>query len=167
MRGTYKSYAGYLPLVLSIVVRIFVSSVGHSYPYPGRLEVLYKIHTCVRNFWKFCTPVVTIPAERAIQHDFYPRRTSGIYLRLWESTRFFFLFCKASILLPGPCVTPVRLWHVAQYPWYERKRFLQYPVSPGFAHAQSEECILHFDVMFRQPHKPNNECRYVSFNNSS
>ena len=51
--------------------RTSVSSVGHSYPYPELLEVLYDIYTRTRNFWKCCTPVRTIPGVR-VQH-FYTR----------------------------------------------------------------------------------------------
>ena len=51
--------------------RTFVSSVGQLYPYPELLEDLYDIHTRTRNFWKFCTPVPTIPGVR-VQH-FYTR----------------------------------------------------------------------------------------------
>ena len=41
--------------------RTSVSSVGHSYPYPELLEILYDIHTCTRNFWKFCMPAPQYP----------------------------------------------------------------------------------------------------------
>ena len=40
VQGTHKPYPGYFPN------RTSVSSVGHSYPYPLFLEVLYNIHTC-------------------------------------------------------------------------------------------------------------------------
>ena len=43
-----------------ILQRSYVKSVGHSYPYPELLEVLYDIPTHTRNFWKFYTPVPTI-----------------------------------------------------------------------------------------------------------
>ena len=41
-----------------------VSSVGHSYPYPELLWVLYHIHTRTRNFREFCTPRTTITGLR-------------------------------------------------------------------------------------------------------
>ena len=47
----------------------YARSVGHSYPCPELLEVLYDIHTRTRNFWKFCTPVSQIPGVRV--HHFY------------------------------------------------------------------------------------------------
>ena len=60
------AYPGYITLQ-----RTSVSFVGYSYPYPELLEVLYDIYTRTRNFWKFCTPVRTIPGVR-VQH-FYTR----------------------------------------------------------------------------------------------
>ena len=93
--------------------RTSVSSVGHSYPYPELLEVLYDIHTCTRNFWKFCTPVATIPGVR-VQHVLYPLGTSVSSVRLCPNTRNFWKFCKILIPLPGNSATPVRLWHTTR-----------------------------------------------------
>ena len=104
--------------------RTSVSSVGHSYPYPELVEILYGIHTCTRNFWKFCTPVATIPGVR-LQHVLYPLGTSVSSVRLCHNTRNFWKFCKTSVPVPGTSgssvrssypyptfsVTPVRLWH--------------------------------------------------------
>ena len=53
--------------------RTSVCSVGHSYPCPELLEVLYDIHARTRNFCKFCTPVATIPGVR-VQYVFVPAR---------------------------------------------------------------------------------------------
>ena len=72
------------------------SSVRHSYLYP-------------EHFWKFCTPVATIPGVR-VQHVFYPLGTSVTSVRLRQNTRNFWKFCKIVIPLPEKSVTPVRLW---------------------------------------------------------
>ena len=71
-------YVGYSQTVSGVfnsgitLQRTPVSSVGHSYPYPELLEVLYDIYTRTRNFRKFCTPVRTIPRV-GVQH-FIPAR---------------------------------------------------------------------------------------------
>ena len=46
-----------------------VSSVGHSYPYPELLDVLYDSYTHTRNFCEFCTPVPQIPGVRVYHFD--------------------------------------------------------------------------------------------------
>ena len=107
--------------------RTSVSSVGHSYPYPGLLEVMYDIHTCTRNFWKFCTPVATIPGV-PVQHVLYPLGTSVSSVRLCHNTRNFWKFCKTSVPVPGTSGSYVRSSYpypvcdsckaVAQYPGY-------------------------------------------------
>ena len=66
-------YVGYSQTVSGVYTpgitlqRTPVSSVGHSYPYPELLEVLYDIYTRTRNFGKLSTPVRTIPRV-GVQH---------------------------------------------------------------------------------------------------
>ena len=71
-RSCSVGYAQTMPGVFTpgiTLQRTSVSSVGHSYPYPELLKVLYDSHTRTRNFWKFCTPVPTIPGVRV--YHFY------------------------------------------------------------------------------------------------
>ena len=121
-----------------------VTSVGHSYPYPELLEVLYDLHTCTRNFWNFCFPVATMPGER-VQHVLYPLGTSVSSVRLCHNIRNFWEFCKTSrncwkfceILtpLPGNSVTPVRLWHNTRGTGIPS---LQYPRSSVYCGIDSD-----------------------------
>ena len=69
--------------------RTSVSSVGHSYPYPELLGVLYDIHTRTRKFWKFCTTFIPVPG------------TSGNYVRPWPQYPGYgySMFCNRSELL--------------------------------------------------------------------
>ena len=89
-------YPGYLQ-------RTSVSSVGHSYPYPELLEVLYDIHTRNRKFWKFCTPVPQIPGVRVYHFhnicEFIATipGTSVSSVSLPYRTRNFCKFCKIPI----------------------------------------------------------------------
>ena len=72
--GRFVGYSQTVPRVFTpgiTLLRTSVSSVGHSYPYPELLEILQDIHTRNRNFWKFCTPVLTIPGVRV--HHLYTR----------------------------------------------------------------------------------------------
>ena len=66
-------------------LRTTLSYVGHSYPYPEFLEVLYDIHTCPRNFWNFCSIDATVPGVR-VQHVLYPLETSVSSVRLCHNT---------------------------------------------------------------------------------
>ena len=104
--------------------RTSLSSVGHSYAYPELLEVLYDIHTCTRNFWKFCTPVATIHGVR-VQHVLYPLGTFLSSLRLCHNTRNVWKFCKTFcttfIPVPGTSGSSVRPW--PQYPRYGYSMF--------------------------------------------
>ena len=71
-RSCSVGYAQTIPEVFTpgiTLQRTSVSFVGHPYPYPELLEVLYDIHTRTRNFWKFCTPVPQIPGVRV--YHFY------------------------------------------------------------------------------------------------
>ena len=83
-----------------------MTSVGHSYPYPELLEVLYAGATktrgtgtaCLylpRNFWKFCTPVPQYPELLQVLQDFHTRT--------WN----FWMFCASLAIIPG-----VRVQHV-------------------------------------------------------
>ena len=70
LKGTQKA----IPAVFSSGItlqRTSVTSVGHFNPYPELLEDLYDVHTRIRNFWKFWTPVRTIPGVRVLR--FYTR----------------------------------------------------------------------------------------------
>ena len=91
-----------------------ISSVGHSYPYPELLEVLCDVHTYTRNFWKFCTPVATIPGVR-VQYVLYPLITFVSSVRLCHSTRNFWKFCKTSVPVSGTSGSSVR----SSYPYPE------------------------------------------------
>ena len=101
-------YPGYYP------TKNFVSSVGHSYPYLEILEFLYDIHTCTRNFWKFCTLVATKPGVR-VQHGLYPLGTSVSSVRLCHNIRNFCKFRRTSVTVPGTSVSSVR----SSYPYPE------------------------------------------------
>ena len=115
-RGIYPGYLNLTRVFTPVITlqRTSVGSVGHPYPYPELLEVLYGIHTCTRNFWKFCTPVATIPGVR-VQNVLYPLGTSVSSVRLCHNTRNFWNFCKTSVRVPGTSVSSVR----SSYPYPE------------------------------------------------
>ena len=94
--------------------RTSLSSVGHSYPYPELLEVLYDTETLTPNFWEFCTPVATIRGVR-VQHVLYPLGTSVSYVRLCPNTRNFWKSCKACVPVPGTSGSSER----SSYPYSE------------------------------------------------
>ena len=106
--------------------RTSLSSVGHSYPYPELLEVLYDIHTCTRNFWKFCTPVATIPGVR-IQHVLYPLGISVNSVRLCHNTRKLWKFCKTSVSVPGTSGSSVRSSYITRKLCDSCKAVAHYP----------------------------------------
>ena len=84
------------------------TSAGHSHPYPSLLEVLYDIHTCSRNLWKFCTPLVTIPGVR-VQHVLYPLgKFMSPVRQCHNNTQIFWKFCKTSVPVPGTSGSSVR-----------------------------------------------------------
>ena len=81
--------------------RTSVSSVGHSYPYPELLEVVYDIHTRTRNFWKFGTPVPQIRGVRV--YNIFLTYVSSV--RPCHNTRNFCEICNTSV--PYPELLPV------------------------------------------------------------
>ena len=91
-----------------------VSYVAHPYPYPEHLEVLYDIHTCTRNFCKFCTPAATIPGVR-VHHVLYPLGTSMSSVWLCHNTWNIWKFCNTSIPVPETSGSSVR----SPYPYPE------------------------------------------------
>ena len=111
--ATWLCSVGYVQTVPEIFTpgitlqRTSVSSLGHSYPYPEILNIMYGIHTCTRNFWKFCTPVAKIPGIR-VPHVLYPLGTSVSSVRLCHNTRKLWKFCKTSIPVPRTAGSSLR-----------------------------------------------------------
>ena len=91
-----------MPGVFTAGITLQITSVicvGHSYPYPELLEVLYagakkgpgygySMLLPARNFWKLCTPVPEYPELLEVLQDFHTR------------TRNFWKFCTTFIPVP-------------------------------------------------------------------
>ena len=107
---------------------------------------MYNIHTCTRNFCKFCTIFMSVPATsvRSIRpyHSargtgkafLYLRGTSVSYLRPCHNTRNFWKFCRTFIPVPGTSVSSV---HRATIPWVRVQHFV-YP--PGTSVRSVRPC---------------------------
>ena len=107
--GTHKTIPGVITPGISLQ-RTSVTCVGHSYPYPELLEVLYAGATKTRGTGTACL---------------YLPETSASSVRSCHNTWNFWKLCKASIPVPGtsgssvrpePHIPGVRVHHVLYLP---------------------------------------------------